>query len=260
MKKVFCITLFTFLFTSLSVSKNQYQPFQIGQILSGKINYAKEHELTLPPGEWVVGIVNNTTSDESPTSRGPRTNIYAIGLFQINNKKVLKKYIEFRFTDPVTTYWIRPGDCDRENVYVYENNWGGNTFNCWMVNHYRLSLSHKLNSFEEKLKIFILSENLKVPDIVIYSQHIYASPRNGNILHTLRYYINPEAEGVDPPINSNWDTSEYQKIKISSHPKKKQFMDNFVRTAANYHNEFQENLNMYKDEKIKLEKYKTFNK
>lgn len=261
MKKIFYIIFFLFSFVSSSVSKNQYQPFEIGQILSGKIDYAYDSTLFLPPGEWLVKIVSNSNTFENSKSFGPNTNIYTIGLFQIDkNKKILKKFIEFEFSDQVQTYWIRPADCNRENIYIYEKNYGGHTFNCWMVNHLRLSLSHKLNSFEKKLKDFLISENLKIPEIVIYSQHLYASPRNGNIFHKIKYYINPEAEGIEPPVYNNWDTSEYQKIKISSYPKKKQFLDNFVIISANYHKEFQDGLKMYNDEKIQLEKYKTFNK
>jgi hypothetical protein len=261
MKKIFYIIFFLFSFVSSSVSKNQYQPFEIGQILSGKIDYAYDSTFFLPPGEWLVKIVSNSNTIENPKSFGPNTNIYTIGLFQIDkNKKILKKFIELEFSERVQTNWIKPTDCNRENVYIYEKNYGGHTFNCWMVNHRRLSLSHKLNSFEKKLKDLLILENLKIPEIVIYSQHLYASPRNGNIFHKIKYYINPEAEGIEPPVYNDWHTSEYQKIKISLYPKKKQFLDNFVIISANYHKEFQDGLKMYNDEKIQLEKYKTFNK
>jgi hypothetical protein len=256
MKKFFYVIVFLFSFISSSISKNQYQPFEVGQILSGKIVYAYDSSLFLPPGEWLVKIVSNSNTFERPKSSGPNINLYSVGLFQIDkNKKILKRFIELEFSDPHPIYWSTPSDCERENVYVNEKISGGNTFNCWMINHFSLNFSYKLNSFEKELKNLFISENIKFPQIIIYSQHLYSSPRNAKISHKVKYYINPEAEGIDPPIYTDWNNSEYQKSKISSHPKKKQFLDNFVGISADYHKEFQEGLKMYKDEKIQLEKY-----
>jgi hypothetical protein len=256
MKNFVYIIFLLFSFVSSSIAKDQYQPFEIGQILSGKINYAYDSQLFLPPGEWLVKIVDNSNTIN-------KTRLYRIGLFQIDkNKKILKKFIEFSFSDPTgpNSQWIRPKDCDRTNIYAYAKFVGGSTFNCWMVNHLRFSLSHELNGFDKKLKDLIILENLKVPEIVIYSQHLYSSKRNGNIFNKIKYYVNPEAEGIDPPIYNDWNTSEYQKIKISSYPKKKQFLDNFVIISVNYHEQFQEGLKIYSDEKINFEKYKILNK
>ena len=260
-KKIALIFIFYFSLTSLSFSQKKYQPFVVDQVLSGKVNFAYDSSISLPKGEWIVKIVDNSSTFEEKGSN-ITTNIYNIGFFDIDKKnKILKRYIELNFSDSRTVeskgkgHWKMPINCTRENFYVYEKIYGGYTFNCWTINHYRFSLSHKLNTFEKNLKELIISENIKIPQIIIGSEHFYASPKNGNIRHRVRYFVNPESEGIDPPVYTNWDTSEYQKIKISQYPKKKAYMDNFVISSANFHIEFQEGLQMYKDEKIDLSKY-----
>ena len=260
-KKIYLIFFFYFSLTSLSYSQKKYQPFELGQVLSGKVNFAYDSSISLPKGKWVVNIVDNASTFEEPKSK-ITTNIYKIGFFDIDEKNnILKRYIELNFSDarPIEKggkgHWAMPINCERENYYAYERMYGGYTFNCWTVNHYRFSLSHKLNTFEKNLKELIISKNIKIPQIIIGSEHFYVSHRNGNIRHRVRYFVNPESEGIDPPVYTNWDTSEYQKIKISQYPKKKVYMDNFVNSSANFHIEFQEGLQMLKDEKIDFSKY-----
>lgn len=250
MKKLYFFLFFFFSLTPVLLA-NQYQPFKEGQIFSKNLNYGYDVNIPLPSGDWIVKVVDNSSS----TGHGPRTTIYNIGLFQLDKNKRLNQYLQITFSEPVSTFWTVPKDCSREDIYAYEKSLGNEMFNCWMVNHYRWSFSHTLTDYEKKLKNILISENIKTSDIMIYSQHLFASKRSGNVYHLIKHYINPESQGIEPPVQLDWSTSEYQKIKISSYPKKKAFLDKFVLTSANFHKQIQDGIGVNKIDKIVLDKY-----
>lgn len=248
MKKLYFF-LFSFFFLTPVLLANQYQPFKEGQIFSKNLNYGYNVNIPLPSGDWIVKVV------DSYRTTGAGTIVYNVGLFQVGKDKKLNQYLQITFSTASPNYWITPKDCSRDDIYAYEKSLGNEMFNCWMVNHHRWSFSHTLTDYEKKLKNILVSENIKISDIMIYSQHLFASKRSGNVYHLIKHYINPEAYGMEPPVQVDWNTSEYQKIKISSYPKKKAFLDNFVSTSANFHKQFQDGIDVNKIDRIVLDKY-----
>ena len=251
-KNIF-LYFFCFILFPPVLSANQYQPFKEEQIFSKNLNYSHNVNIPLPSGNWIVKVV-----DTSKSTGKDGTIIYNVGLFQLDKNKRLNQYLQITFSEAISTFWPAPPECSRENVYAYETSLGKGNFNCWMVNHFNLSSSlsrDKLTIYEQKLKDVLNSENIKFSDIMIYSQHSFSSSRSGNVYHLIKHFINPEAYGMEPPANVNWNTSEYQKIKISSYPKKKEFLDSFVSASANFHMQFQDGIGVNKIDKIVLDKY-----
>jgi len=114
-KKIVLIFIFYFSLTSLSFSQKKYQPFVVDQVLSGKVNFAYDSSISLPKGEWIVKIVDNSSTFEEKGSN-ITTNIYNIGFFDIDKKnKILKRYIELNFSDSRTVESKRQGTL--ENAY-----------------------------------------------------------------------------------------------------------------------------------------------
>jgi hypothetical protein len=247
-RKIFFAPLFLFLFTPALLA-NQYQPFKEGQTLSKNLNYGYDVKIPLPSGDWIVKVV------DSYRTPGAGTTVYNVGLLQVGKDKKLNQYLQVTFSAASPNYWTTPRDCSREDIYAYEKSLGNEMFNCWMVNHHRWSFSHNLTDYEKKLKDILISENIKISEIMIYSQHLFASKRSGNVYHLIKHYINPESQGIEPPAQVDWNTSEYQKIKISSYPKKKAFLDSFVSTSANFHKQFQDGIGVNKIDRIELDKY-----
>lgn len=247
MKKLYFFLFFFFSLTPVLLA-NQYQPFKEGQIFSKNLNYGFNVNIPLPSGDWIVKVV-----DDYRTTAG--TTVYNVGLFQVGKDKKLNQYLQVTFSTASPNYWTTPKDCLREDIYAYEKSLGNEMFNCWMVNHHRWSFSHTLTDYEKKLKNILISENIKISDIMIYSQHLFASKRSGNVYHLIKHYINPESQGIEPPVQLDWNTSEYQKIKISSYPKKKAFLDKFVLTSANFHKKIEDGIGVNKIDKIVLDKY-----
>ena len=250
-KKLFFVPPFFFLLTQVLLA-NQYQPFKEGQIFSKNLNYGYNVNIPLPSGDWIVKVV-----DDYRTTAG--TTVYNVGLFQVGKDKKLNQYLQVTFSIGSSNDWITPKDCLREDIYAYEKSLGHQMFNCWMVNHHRWSFSHTLTDYEKKVKNILVSENIKISDIMIYSQHLFAAKKSGNVYHLIKHYINPESQGMEPPVQVDWSTSEYQKIKISSYPKKKVFLDNFVSTSANFHKQIQDGIDVYKTDRIVLDKYINLN-
>ena len=241
------ILLFVFLCNGIAKS-DEYQPYVEGQVVENSISIGKgKYNIPLPAGKFTI-----VATYESKTSSSNKTQLYDIGMVTLKGK-TLDKYVRIRFSKPTSTWWELPKDCKRENIYFFKSYNKGNAFSCWFVNHIALQLTStkiKKDSFFGKLKDYIINNQIIIPNIAIYSQHLYSSPRHKNVYFLVRYYENPELSGVAKGRETNWHQSEYQPTKIFQYPKKKAFMENYIIKSAKYQRDFETGIGMLPEHRL----------
>lgn len=108
----------------------------------------------------------------------------------------------------------------------------------------------KKDSYVGKVKDYVLTNKIIIPNICIYSQHLYSSPRHKNVFFLIRYYENPELSGVPKAEAKNWDQSEYQPVRIIQYPKKQAFMENYIIKSANYQKNFEDSIGILPEHRL----------
>jgi len=245
MKKIITvIAIFVFSFSAL-LAKNNHN-YQEGDIVENSLEFEQgKYKIPLPDGKWEIGVLNIFKSKNTSTK------IYELGLFQFE-KNLYKNYLKVAVSARVPTKWKTPKFCKRKNVYFNRAYTKGSAYNCWMVNHWRISLSsNKIKGFNLKVRDFIVKRNIKTPGTAIMSQHQYSSKRQKNRLFYVQWFTNPELSGLERD-DSGWDESTYQKIKVIGHPKKKQFLDERIKITAAYQKRFEEEIGVLDGQKLNL--------
>ena len=245
MKKIITvIAIFFFSFSAL-LAKNNHN-YQEGDIVENSLEFAKgKYKIPLPDGKWEIGVLNIFKSKNTSTK------IYELGLFQFE-KNLYKNYLRVAVSARVPTKWKTPKFCKRKNVYFNRAYTKGSAYNCWMVNHWRISFSSsKIKGFNLKVRDFIVKRNIITPGTAIMSQHQYSSKRQKNRLFDVQWFTNPELSGLERD-DSGWSESTYQKIKVIGHPKKKQFLDERIKITAAYQKRFEEEIGVLDEQKLNL--------
>ena len=97
-----------------------------------------------------------------------------------------------------------------------------------MVNHSRSDIGAN-KGFWKKVRDYELSNNMKTPDIFVYSHHSYAK---GSKLYESQYYYNPELDGVPKPKSLEWDTNEFHLQRVMDYPKHEEFLKKYISVTA----------------------------
>ena len=245
MKKIITvIAIFFFSFSAL-LAKNNHN-YQEGDIVENSLEFEQgKYKIPLPDGKWEIGVLNIFKSKNTSTK------IYELGLFQLE-KNLYKNYLRVAVSARVPTKWKTPKFCKRKNVYFNRAYTKGSAYNCWMVNHWRISFSSsKIKGFNLKVRDFIVKRNIITPGTAIMSQHQYSSKRQKNRLFDVQWFTNPELSGLERD-DSGWNESTYQKIKVIGHPKKKQFLDERIKITAAYQKRFEEGIGVLDEQKLNL--------
>ena len=225
MRKIFIFLITIYFCNTQNTLSDEYQPYIEGQEVENKLILGNgKYTIQLAPGKFKI----ISTFERKSEPRG--TKIYDFGMATFQGK-VLDKYVSIVISKRSPAWWNLPKNCKRENLYFYKNYIKGYAFNCWFVNHNTMQLTSdkiKSNSYLGKVKQYIINNGVIVPNIAVYSEHLYSSPRHKNVYFQLRYYENPEISGVPKAESKTWAQSEYQPTKISLHPKKKAFMQNYI--------------------------------
>ena len=253
------IILFFIFFLNGVVKSDEYQLYAVGQPIENSISILNgRFNIPLPKGKFTVIATHKSSKlDSNLEFEARRSHIgggmsgsYSIDIYDIGiaafKGKVLDKYVSIKFSQPLDG-WIFAKNCKRENLYFYKNYINGKAFNCWFVNHNTMQLTSdkiKSNSYYGKVKQYIINNGIILPNITVYSEHIYSSPIHKNVYFQVRYYENPEISGVPKAESKTWAQSEYQITKISAYPKKKAFMENYIIKSAKYQRDFENNIRM----------------
>ena len=69
----------------------------------------------------------------------------------------------------------------------------------------------------------------EVPKILILRGHLYFSTLAGGRMTTNVHYVNPEFYNAGKTISGNESTTEYNKVNLDKYPKKKEFVNKFIK-------------------------------
>ena len=246
MKKIVLGLVFLIFVTTNSIA-DSYQPYVAGQIVEKNLSLGKgEYNIPLPPGKFTIAVTHESLSTGSPTT------LYELKLIKLRDKTI-DEMVYVKISKQVPTHWLIDKDCNRTNFYFIKFYAMGSAQSCWFVNHYVLTLSSdkiKSDSFQGKLRDYLFSKQLIVPNNLVYSSHIYASARQNNVYFRVYYMTNPDLRGVPKSSKTSWSQSEYQKVSISSYPEKKAFMDSYVIKSASYQKNFENGINMLAEHRL----------
>ena len=251
MKKLLLIVILSLLWCSTSYAATSYHNYAEGDIVENVLVFGKKSDIKipLPEGKWEVGAIHMRRT------KGTRTKIHEVALFQFKDD-TYKGAVLINVSEKVNGYWVTPKWCKRKSVYFIKTNVSGKNYNCWFVNHFRTSMSHEAKGIDKKIVDYLVNKRIKIPDIAIYSQHESARQSKGiNIF--MQYFVNPELEGIDPPIGLDWNTSEYQKTKVFNHPKKEKFLNDYIKRSAQLQATFEELNNFKPKRRIDTSEYGT---
>ena len=248
MKKIFIFLIAIYFCNIQNTLSNEYQPYIEGQEVKNKLILGNgKYIIQLPPGKFKI----ISTFERITRKRGIK--VYHLGMATFQGK-VLDKYVSVEISERSHARWTLPTGCKRKNLYFYKSYIKGNSFSCWIVNHSTMKIltsdTIKSNSYEGKVKQYIINNGVIVPSITVYSEHSYASSRHKNVRFILRYYENPEISGVPKAESKTWEESEYQPTKISLHPKKKAFMENYIIKSAKYQRDFETSIGMLREHRL----------
>ena len=207
--------------TSNSFGKWKYSP---GDIVEGEVVFGKKDFFKLPPGKFTVAI--NSREREFKD----------LLVYQIDKKSGLLRWsVHFYATGNTQWQWWNPPKfCERTNVYFIKKFIGNKNYACWMVNHSRSDIAAN-KGFWAKVREYEIANNIKGPDIYVYSQHEYSK---GPKVWGASYYYNPELDGVPKPKSLEWDTNEFHKQRVMDYPKHEEFLKKYISVSADFIDKF----------------------
>ena len=262
MKNFFTIIFFIIFVCEIAFAKN----YNKGDIVSGIFEPGKRLKIELSPGKWQV-VYKSADIIYGITARG-------IGIVKVEENEVTEA-IEVEYIQTggqyITTvggivveilYKDQYGGCyERPDNYVVESFQRGNSHNCLIIGHF--DLPKRLTNPDDperrglaaQYNQWIRSSGVKLPKIVVYSQHLYFSQMTGGNFFNVSHFINPKK--LDGPVSNFYttDTSEYHKYNIENFPKHKEVMDRWISISAKRHIEFQKNIKAKPNHYLSLNKY-----
>ena len=99
-----------------------------------------------------------------------------------------------------------------------------------MVNHSRSDIAAN-KGFWAKVREYEIANNIKSPDIYVYSQYEYSK---GSKVWGASYYYNPELDGIPKPESKEWDTNEFHKQRVMNYPKHEEFLKKYISITAGF--------------------------
>ena len=93
---------------------------------------------------------------------------------------------------------------------------------------------------------------LKIPKILISSQHGYMSPSHGGRTQLVYLDRNPEFFNVGKTLIGDENNSEYHQANLTKYPKKKKFIDEIIQQSFIYHRNFEDKLKVKDYQRLDL--------
>ncbi len=221
--------------TSVAFSKFKYNP---GDIVEGEIVFGKKDKFKLPPGKFVVGLIDKEREFRD------------IMLYQIDNNSGFVRWGIHIYATGRTQweFWNPPNWCDRTNVYFIKAVKANKAYACWMVNHSRSDIGAN-EGFWAKVREYEIANKLKNADILVLSSYEYSKKSK---VWGWNYFYNPELDGVPKAVNLEWDTSEFHKQRVMNYPKHEEFLKKFINISASYVDEFNRHRKIKDTSKLSL--------
>ena len=179
-------------------------------------------------------------------------------VFNINNNKELVSAVEigelkgFRKWTGYLMPWIesqifKPDDnvdgcVERPYYHTFKRLKKGLFFNCFTVKH--LDVQRRLYGEEKKpggrlIRKAVRDGKVKIPNILLTSEHLYFAMSKKDQLIFVNYYYNPKYFDNYNPIHQSRDESEFHKNNISKFPNAKKTMEKFIKQATFFHQDLE---------------------
>ena len=259
MKKLFIFLIISFVWSSASLAKN----FKIGQKIEDELRFSKKVSFPLEPGVWEIidrdfwffGIIKL----ESVTLALIENNeLVALREFGVSNlsagyqSNIDMAIVEIFYKDKYDGCYERP---EYTLVKTFTK---GNSHNCLVVNH--VDPIEELYSPDDpdlyvirnEIRRYVRENNIKLPKIMLQSQHMYFSRIVSNYWYTALYIDSPQRLGGPENNFKGQETSEYHPYNIDNYTAHKKFMGKFIETSSLRHMDFEKIVNAKKRHKLKF--------
>ena len=154
------------------------------------------------------------------------------------------------------------GCYETENKYYIKSYIRGTTINCLIVRY--TDVRKKMNTGIVLEYPWTLLQDAKfksragkmfeVPKILVSREHLYFSTLTGGRLSHVIHYTNPEFYGAGKTITGNENNTEYNKVNLDKYPKKKEFVNKFIKQAEQQHIKFEDFMRARKNHRLELQR------
>ena len=267
MKRILWVLALTLFLSGSVFSEN----FKTGQKIHNTLNVNKNFKVKLTEGEWIV--VRNTIA----LWGGIKQRI--TGVVRVENNEIMEVVEIYEGllsswlmseVDPIIYKMVFKNNYDgcyeRPEYFLLRYYAQGKVHNCMIVRHWNLPKEMKYPDDPEARGNgaayirWVRENSIKVPEIVLASEHSYFSRHARGNWFRIVYLANPKI--LNAPISSfkTEETSEYHKYNIEKFSEHNEIMNNWISISSKRHKEF-EKYNKAKDlHKLDLSEYFKENK
>ena len=262
MKKLLGITIFYLLLIGNAFG----EMYKTGQEVEGQIVFSKKIKIDLPEGKWTIAArqlwnyhgLNLENYDLVKTENNEILEYISIGEFK------LAGIVEARINTALYEILFKnkyDGCYERPEYFLLKFYRKGSSHNCFWVLH--TDVDKFLNNPDDPasrganrlLKKWVKDNSIKLPKIMLSSDHSYFSRLTGGTWFVVKYAINPKL--LNAPKNKYFteESSEYHKLNINNFPKHNKVMQKWISISAARHKSFEKNVNAKNSHKLDLEMY-----
>ena len=248
----------------LLLSGNAFaKEYKVNDVVENQFYVNKKFVIDLPKGKW-------TLAEKSPLFyHGLRTTIYV--LLKLENKKVIEMIeVAEMHTAGIYEYAVNQaifealfknkydGCYERPEYYVLKFYARGSTHNCFWLGH--SDIYKELFSPEDpqqktanaQLKNYIKRNKLQLPEVALFSNHLYFSRLKAGVWFALSYAIDPVILGAPKNKYISEESSEYHRNNIENYPEYKKIMEKWISISAQRHIDFENVVKALKRHKLDL--------
>tara|TARA_B100000965_G_scaffold384370_1_gene384525 strand:- start:668 stop:1561 length:894 start_codon:yes stop_codon:yes gene_type:complete len=215
-------------------------PYKVGDVVENELIFANKYKIPLPEGQFKIVVASK------------KSGFHDLYLYQEDQNGKSRWEINVYISKPAGTWWHPAKFCKRKDVYFNQSKVGNKVHHCWKINHTRSDMSDTAG-FWGKVRDWVIKEKIITSDILVYSRHEYQTFNKRLI--GMSYYYNPEVDGLPPPKNNTWDTSEFHSSKIHMFPEHEAFLKKFKSVSASLVKRFNELNNIKESISLNPSKY-----
>jgi len=263
MKLILRIIILVFFILNINIISVKANSYNLNDIVENNFSISKKFEIKLPKGKWVIA------EKSSDYYYGLRTKIYS--LLRIENNKIVEA-IEIAEMHTAGIYeWAvnqaiyeaifknkYDGCYERPEYYVLKFYARGSTHNCFWLGH--SDIYKELFSPEDpqqktanaQLKNYIKRNKLQLPEVALFSNHLYFSRLKAGKWFALSYAIDPVILGAPKNKYISEESSEYHRNNIENYPEYKKIMEKWISISAQRHIDFENVVKALKRHKLDL--------
>ena len=251
------ITLFIFNSNAYSINQNKFFKNRVLDINKKAGAIISERFSVSPSVSINLGGTNFQVSETDGWHVNAIQHKFSL-VFNINNDKELVSAVEigelkgFRKWTGYLMPWIesqifKPDDnidgcVERPYYHTFKRLKKGLFFNCFTVKH--LDVQRRLYGEEKKpagrlIRKAVRDGKVKIPNILLTSEHLYFAMSKKDQLIFVNYYYNPKYFDNYNPIHQSRDESEFHKNNISKFPEAKKTMEKFIKQATFFHQDLE---------------------